>query len=72
MGTGWQKFGRTTFIIVAGQQPADLTHLPRNQQPVSQDELAAYLAMDPPLVLTDDFVPVDNLLSPVFEDSGRS
>ena len=68
---GWRESVRTTFVIVAGQQPLDLSRLSVNHQPLSEEELEAYLSLDPPLILTDEYVPVDNLLAPVFEDSYR-
>jgi spermidine synthase len=37
---------------------------------LSQDEWQGYLNRGIAIILTDDFVPVDNLLAPVFSDSG--
>jgi hypothetical protein len=37
---------------------------------ISQAEWEEYLNQGTAVVLTDDFVPVDNLLAPVFSDSG--
>ena len=71
-GSSWQESTRTTFVIVAGKQPLELDHLTPGSSPLSETELADYLAVDEPLVLTDDYVPVDNLLAPVFEDSART
>ena len=70
-GDDWRESVRTTFVIVAGHQPLDLSHLPAGSQPLGEEELEAYLSLDPPLILTDEYVPVDNLLAPVFEDSYR-
>lgn len=66
---GWQSSTRNTFVIVGSRQPLDLSYLPRQYQPVPEEELEAYLALEPPLILTDDYVPVDNLLAPVVSDS---
>jgi hypothetical protein len=33
-----------------------------------QDRLQQYLAERPSVVLTDDYVPVDNLTAPIFEE----
>jgi len=68
-GGSWRDSMRTTFVIVASKQPYDLSHLPSSERPISEDELAEYLAMGDPIVLTDEYVPVDNLLAPVFRDS---
>jgi len=67
----WRASIRTTFVIVASQKPVRLDHLSLSQVPLSEEELQAYLLMDEPLILTDDYVPVDNLLAPVFADSHR-
>jgi spermidine synthase len=66
---GWETSIRSTFVVVASKQPMDLHSLDMEHRPVTSEELAAYLAQEPPLILTDDFVPVDNLLLPVFRDS---
>jgi len=68
-GGSWRDSMRTTFVIVASKQPYDLSHLPSSERPIPEDELAEYLAMGDPIVLTDEYVPVDNLLAPVFRDS---
>lgn len=68
-GAAWQESMRTTFVIVASKQPVDLSHLPASEQPIAQEELEEYLAMEDPIILTDEYVPVDNLLAPVFRDS---
>jgi len=67
----WRSAPRTTWVIVASQSPLELDHITSPGTPLPQDELDEYLAMEPPLILTDDFVPVDNLLAPVFMDSER-
>ena len=56
---------------VASQQPLDFSQVATDWQPLSDEALATYLHLDSPLILTDDFVPTDNLLAPVFEDSYR-
>ncbi|MHB0855971.1 MAG: fused MFS/spermidine synthase [Anaerolineae bacterium] len=70
--TEWREAARGTYVIVASKSPVDLGSLPPGDAPLSPEELQAYLDMDPPLVLTDDYVPVDNLLAPVFADSHSS
>lgn len=68
---GWRDAARTTFVIAASQAPIDLSRLNPLYKPLSKEELDEYLQMEPPLILTDDYVPVDNLLAPVFDDSHR-
>jgi spermidine synthase len=69
---------RQTFVIVAAQHPmpigddvtsADDAPSLRNDF-LSEAKWQAYLGQGTGIVLTDDFVPVDNLLAPVFSDSG--
>ena len=68
-GSAWRDSVRTTFVIVASKQPVDLSHLPPSERPLALEELEEYLAGEDPIILTDEYVPVDNLLAPVFRDS---
>ncbi len=68
---GWREAARSTFVIVASHRPLDLSYLPEGALLLSHEELEAYLAQGKPVILTDDYVPVDNFLAPVFEDSNR-
>jgi spermidine synthase len=74
---------RQTFVIVAAQQilpigddaPAlgeTTLSIPDSLRSafLSQAEWQDYLSRGEVIILTDDFVPVDNLLAPVFSDSG--
>jgi spermidine synthase len=74
---------RQTFVIVAAQHPMpivdDMPAPGEGALPVpsslrsdflSQAEWQDYLSQGTAIILTDDFVPVDNLLAPVFTDSG--
>jgi spermidine synthase len=70
-GGDWESSVRTTFVVVASKQPLQLDHLPVSETPLASGYLEAYLNMEEPLILTDDYVPVDNLLAPVFADSHR-
>ncbi|MHB1296564.1 MAG: fused MFS/spermidine synthase [Anaerolineae bacterium] len=65
----WREAARGTYVVVASRSPIDLSALPVGDTPLTPDELQAYLDLEEPLVLTDDYVPVDNLLAPVFADS---
>jgi predicted membrane-bound spermidine synthase len=67
----WRDAPRTTWVIVASQSPPDLSSVKSPGTPLPREELQAYLAMEEPLILMDDYVPVDNLLAPVFADSER-
>ena len=69
-GADWRDSVRMTFVIVAGRQPLDLTRVPADRPPLSAEELQAYMDKDAPIILTDGYVPVDNLLAGVFQDSG--
>jgi len=65
----WRDSARSTFVLAASQRALDLSHLPEGSPPLSDEELSRYLALEPPLTLTDMHVPVDNLMAPVVEDS---
>jgi hypothetical protein len=76
---GWADTVRATFIVLASQKPIDVDALKqldggdgvRNIADwlLSEDQLVEILAREPQIVLTDDYVPVDNLLAPMFEAS---
>jgi hypothetical protein len=63
---------RQTIVVLASQQPLDeaISRSPLNKHFISQAKLEAHMASGSPLLLIDDYVPVDNLLAPVFADSG--
>ena len=65
----WRETLRTTYVIAASQKPLELDHLKPEHRPLPPDELDVYLSLEPPRILTDDHVPVDNLMAPVVEDS---
>jgi spermidine synthase len=52
---------QATFVVAASKQP-----LPRTQTTLTPQQLGAFLAQGNPTTLTDDHVPVDQLLAPVF------
>jgi spermidine synthase len=68
------ELSRQTYVIVAANRPLPIhqsgSPSPLDERFVSATELDAYLRQSPYLLLTDDYVPVDNLLAPVFADSG--
>ena len=63
---------RQTYVIVASahELPIHATPSGLDKQFVTAAALAAYLQQGPRLTLTDDYVPVDNLLAPVFAAEG--
>lgn len=65
---------RQTFVIVATRGNTAVNKLftapPLADQFLSLSQLEAYWPQDTPLLLTDDFVPVDNLLESVLRESG--
>lgn len=68
------QLSRQTYVIVAAKRELPI-HQPGQPAPldahfVATAELTDYLQQASPLILTDDYVPVDNLLAPVFADSG--
>jgi predicted membrane-bound spermidine synthase len=52
---------RATFVVAASPKP-----IPRIASTASPEQLGAFLAERNPVTLTDDHVPVDQLLAPVF------
>lgn len=74
---GDERVGRRVWVIYASQSPLDLPALDAavkkqtGKAPVTiampAGELDAYLAAGPPIILTDTFAPVDNLIAIVFE-----
>ncbi|MCB0164633.1 MAG: fused MFS/spermidine synthase [Anaerolineae bacterium] len=63
---------RQTYVVLATQGSLDtaISTDPLAQTFVPEAEITTYLQANPPILLTDDYVPVDNLLAPVFADSG--
>jgi len=75
---GAQRKGISTCVIVASRKDLDLDDFVRvigengkkkiNSHVFSDDLLQKYLQDHPSFVLTDDYVPVDNLTAPIFEE----
>ena len=68
---------QNTYVVAASQQPLDVTRLqqqtkglgPNGQvltQVMPDDQMTAWLQAAHPVVLTDNYVPTDNLLAPLF------
>ncbi|MFB3924551.1 MAG: fused MFS/spermidine synthase [Syntrophales bacterium] len=74
----YKRIGISTFIVAASRQPLDIEDFSRflksegDQKKMSfiipQDRLQEHLGRRPATVLTDDYVPVDNLSAPIFEE----
>ena len=75
----YQNTQRNTMLVLASPQPIDMVKLgmipgsDRIRQSadwwVSQDKLDALLSQGPQFLLTDDYVPTEQLLTPVFESA---
>jgi hypothetical protein len=74
----YENAGISTCIIVASKQPlnmADFVAFTRGQKGagmmsnvVPPERLRQYLTDRPSMLLTDDYVPVDNMIAPIFEE----
>ena len=78
-GEAFRPFDRNTYVVMAGKQPLDrdgLTALTAGDDPdarttlLAEERLKAYLTSGRALTLTDDFVPVDQLLANLFVERG--
>lgn len=63
------ELSRQTYVIVTANHPLPIQPNEAGRF-VSEADLTSYLEQGPRLTLTDDYVPVDNLLAPVFAASG--
>ncbi|MGE5620330.1 MAG: fused MFS/spermidine synthase [Sphingomonadaceae bacterium] len=81
IGEGWKASAQNTLIVVASELPLDpqhftdtLTQANGGTQPdtkiMPEGELAVYLSQGTDLVLTDDYVPVDQLIATLFDERG--
>ncbi|MBI5071551.1 fused MFS/spermidine synthase [Candidatus Falkowbacteria bacterium] len=82
LATDWQKDRRNTFVVLAGEEPINedqwaavlkvleqggqYSNMDKASYLVSKDETQKFLEEKGAIVLTDDYVPTDNLLAPVF------
>jgi spermidine synthase len=74
----YDSIGITTFVVVASSQKFDLNDFARTIRKedgenmtshiMSADRLQQYLTDRYSIILTDDYVPVDNLIAPIFEE----
>jgi spermidine synthase len=79
LGEAWRSPAASTYVVVAAKQPLDLDALrrvaTRNGRQMESSvlppaELEAYLNSGRQFLLTDDYVPVDQLLAWLFEERG--
>jgi spermidine synthase len=76
--TEYNDMGTGTYVVMAGPQAMDTNefmhtaskegHPARLCHIMPQPLLQGYLNERSPVILTDDYVPVDNLIAPVFEE----
>jgi spermidine synthase len=79
LGEAWRSPAASTYVVVGAKQPLDLDGLRRvatrdgqrmESAVLPPADLEAYLASGRQIVLTDDYVPVDQLLAWLFEERG--
>jgi hypothetical protein len=62
-----------TYVVAASSAPLDVASLDDSSggiHVIPEARVAAWLADGRPLVLTDDYAPVDNLMAPIFAERG--
>ena len=77
LSSDYEKIGISTCVIVASPQRLDMDDFVRavkgkgeemTSHVVPQEQLQEYLKERYSVILTDDYVPVDNLIAPIFEE----
>ncbi|HMK50886.1 MAG TPA: fused MFS/spermidine synthase, partial [Thermodesulfobacteriota bacterium] len=77
LSSDYEKIGISTCVIIASPQKLDMDDFARTMQKkgqeltshvVPQEKLQEYLKERYSVILTDDHVPVDNLIAPIFEE----
>jgi spermidine synthase len=77
LSSDYEKIGISTCVVVASPQKLDMNDFVRTvkgkggemtSHVMSQDRLQEYLKERYSVILTDDYVPVDNLIAPIFEE----
>jgi len=78
LGGDYDAMGISTHVVLASPQKLDLDNFvttiqgngkeEMNANVMPSDRLQQYLKERPTVVLTDDYVPVDNLIAPIFEE----
>jgi spermidine synthase len=64
--------GLATYVLVASHQPLGLDSLDgtRGVRVIPEERVRAWLQSGRPLILSDDYAPVDNLMAPMFAERG--
>ena len=77
LSSDYEKIGISTCVIIASPQKLDMDDFARTMKKkgqeltshiVPQEKLQEYLKERYSVILTDDHVPVDNLIAPIFEE----
>lgn len=78
LSSNYDHIGISTFVVVASPQRLDMSDFvmtvggKRDKEMTShvmpQDQLQQYLKERSCMILTDNYVPVDNLIAPIFEE----
>lgn len=69
-GPAWQTGGANVWVIAGSERGLDLNAIGGIAAELPQDELDAYVAEGPQIVLTDQYAPVDNLIAILFRARG--
>ncbi len=83
LSENWRKSRRNTFVVLAGEEKIDIAKWSEASQKlngdnqyesieavsflVPEEEIKKFIEEKSAIVLTDDYVPTDNLLAPVFQ-----
>ena len=77
LSSDYDHIGISTFVVVASPQKLDMDDFVRTTKKrggemtshvMPQDRLQEYLSERTSVILTDDYVPVDNLIALIFEE----
>jgi hypothetical protein len=78
LSSDYEHIGISTNVVVASPQRLDIDDFVRavegkegkemNSHVMPQERLQQYLKERTSVILTDDYVPVDNLIAPIFEE----
>lgn len=77
LSSDYEKIGISTCVVVASPQKLDMDDFVRTvkrkgeevtSHVMPQEQLQEYLKERYSVILTDDYVPVDNLIAPIFEE----
>jgi hypothetical protein len=77
LSSDYEKIGISTCVVVASPQKLDMDDFVRTvkrkgeevtSHVMPQEQLQEYLKDRYSVILTDEYVPVDNLIAPIFEE----